>query len=231
MNDNHPLLGCQCDFGCQCNRVPQMGSFLSSITSLFTPAATTPGETIAPTALDTTTGQNAMQYFYNEAMTYPNVPYPAAWADFITYINQANPGLFQSLGMVINNTGVSTTQVQNAMIKMADNGQGQLPVTSNGLTNWGAFSSAIGQAGMNPSFWSALVYTAEATADQVASGAATVAEDVGQGVISTGSMLATLTTYLPYVLLAAGGLYIFVLAGGPEKLLGSAFKKKEASNG
>lgn len=183
--------------------IPQtMGSLLDLFTS------STPSESYTDATTDVPAGQAAMKYFYDQAETYPGTDLPISFDEFVSTINQKNPAFFSGLGLAIRSIGLSDSDVQSAMAQMADQGQGHMPA------NWNIFFTAVGQAGMNPSFWDAIQFVAWQTAQ-------TAVQDIaksGTSILTGVQRIASLSAYAPYILLGGGALFIYMysksLGGG-----------------
>lgn len=178
--------------------------------SLFSPSSG--NQSFAPDPSDEPNGEKALQYFYNKATSYSGNDLPA-FQDFLSGLSSKSPELISTIGFTARTIGLTDSQVQTAMEQVADQGQGQVP------QNFSVFFNALGQAGENPSFWSAIKFVSWNTAQTLIQDAQSAGSSIQQGVMSTIS----LSKYLPWMLGIGVGLFIVTyassLGGGPGKIL------------
>jgi len=147
-----------------------------------------------PDAENQTRGEKTLRYFYDRASTYP--AFTLSFEDFLALLEQKMKGTVKYTGTVSYDTlesdiGFDESKIQAAMEQLADNGQGQVP------DNWMTYGSAISKSASNPGFWTSVKYASSATATQI-----------GQAASKIGFH------YMLPLILVAGGLFIFVKAGG-----------------
>jgi hypothetical protein len=199
---------------------PQYRPVSSSMSGFFSNLFST-----APTSLsDHDAAQQALQAFYNEAASLTGNSMPASFAELEGNVLQKSPAFYDGLGMAINSivqggTGFTYANANQAMVQLADTGNGNMPV------NYTDFFSVVGQAGANPSMWAAIQFTTEASIVQVATGV----QAVGQSIISTGTFL---TKYLTPILIVGGGAFLYFyatsLGGGHRSALKGFGEKAKA---
>lgn len=162
-------------------------------------------------------GLQTLRYFYDRATSYPE--FQMSFDDFINVVKTQNRFAVNSVGgstflALENQTGLTETDIQEAMELLADSGQGKIP------ENWMSYSSAITQKAINPSFFTSLKYTAAASVGDITRATASAGENLVKGL----GGLSNLMKYAPLILIGAGALYLFTQGGGIGQLM-KGFKK------
>lgn len=152
---------------------------------------------------DALAGKAALVYFHEEALNFPDNYKIATIDDLLEAMRQQYyPGLpdlsifCEGLGLAIRTSGVSDSQVHDAMTSLADQGQGKLP------TNQNMFFGAIANQGENPSFLATATAVASMSAQQIAQGA----QAVGQTALNVGKSALSVANIFGNPVVLAGGL-------------------------
>ena len=154
---------------------------------------------------DEIVGRDALVYFHNECLDYPE-NYHFSYEQLIDELQKQSKGQFlDGFGFAISSSNADQSQVKQSMIWLAKMGKGHLP------QKWNAFFQSLSNQTTSPSFISAAVYTVEASSLNIAHGA----QAVGDAVISTGK---TLTTIGPIVAVAA---ILFIVFMRTKKIAGA----------
>jgi hypothetical protein len=149
-------------------------------------------------------GRAALVHFHNEALDFPE-NYHFSFEELVSALQKKSNGQFlDGFGFAINSAEMSESAIKTAMINLADAGEGQLPA------KWNDFFNALTKEATKFSFVDAATYTAAQTAKDLAVGA----QQVGNAVIQTGSIL---TGIMPVVVVGA---VLFIVAMRSKKLAG-----------
>lgn len=174
---------------------------------------------------DPANGLTLLTSYFNEATNYPdNFSYDNV-QDFITAIStQLNEDFQSFVGQTyrLAQSAISLSQAQAQMVALADSTQGAANPSQ--ITQAaGAIGAAANQVNLSQAIPTVTGQTAETVATQAANVAAnvgTAVESVGQGVIASVNML----QYLPYILLGAGALVLYVWSKTTASEVGGAIK-------
>ena len=148
---------------------------------------------------DVKIAKEAMTYFHNEALSYPE-NYSMSYDQLVAYYQAKTKGYFmEGLGFAINNIELSSSKIKSGMQNLAKEGEGKLP-------KWNDFYQRMGNEASNPSFLDAAAATLSGTASDVASGF----KEVGGAVITTAKNTLGVLPMLPYLALLAGGFYVYM---------------------
>ena len=148
---------------------------------------------------DTQRGKDALQYFHNRALNYPE-NYKLRYEELIQYLDQKYKGVFfDGFGFGIVSAGMTEGQVQQGMEALADQGKGRLPNQMN------AYFNALIDPARSFSFSDAAREVIKGTARDLVEGAAAT----GKAVLSASSSLLTI---LP-IALGAGVILFFYMKG------------------
>lgn len=151
---------------------------------------------------DVQRGKEALLFFHNEALKFPD-NYRLTFEELCQLLQDQSHGAFlDGFGFGINSAGFGSDRVQNAMADLADQGEGRVP------SSWNSFFNAIQKEGQKFSFSDAANATLSGTARDIAGGL----EEVGKVSLSTLSNLGDVVKYVPYLLFAGLGFYIYLKA-------------------
>jgi hypothetical protein len=182
------------------------GTLLNEVESFLTPS-TGPTSYSADDAVDIPAGQTALGYYFTESTKFSNFPYTDLQS-MLSDLDDVNQDLTSTIGFTIRTIGLSSSQVQTAMVQIADQGQGNLP------TDTTVFFTALSQQGANPSVLSAVTFVTVSTFQEAVAGA----QAIGQQILTAAANTTGLIQYLPYFAIAGIGIWIFVEAGGIQAI-------------
>lgn len=150
-------------------------------------------------ANDIKAGRDALVYFHNEALKYPE-NYRLSFEELVNYYQtQAHGQFLEGFGFAITATEMSDRKVRDALIDLAQSGKGKLPA------KWMDFFNAIQKGAAEISFTEAANAVLIGTARDIGTGLAAV----GETVIDTAKNASGLVTMLPYVAFAGVIGYVY----------------------
>lgn len=154
-------------------------------------------------------GRKLLMAYYQEAKNYPAFNYPSfeAWS---AYLISRVPDFVTFIGELVNMNYASTTvgDAESRLVQLANSSGGEATIPQ--------ITKAVGGTGDTINWGAAVEEVSVETIADAAEQLSEVAQNVGTGVLST----VKLVKYLPFILLAAGGIYIFTIAKSHGKLLG-----------
>ena len=177
-------------------------------------------------------GATILQAYFNAASQFSTFEYPdyGSWMDYINVDLNQGPDFASDVGNLVLNNSASTTigQATDRVVALANSSSGDASPSDIIGTAGGVGSS------YSPNILAAIPAVATSTATQIATGAVTGAEAVGnlaintaKGAVSTVNILASLMNYLPIILVGAGALYLYSMrkeVGIVNRVLGGSKK-------
>lgn len=150
---------------------------------------------------DDSVGLEVLSAYFNEAVKYPEFSF-SDYDSWIAWATAQVPDFQNFVGSLVNMNSASTTADQAAtrLTALANNSGGQATLPQ--------IVSSAGGNGDSINWAVAIPSIATQTTADVAAYAATVAQNVGTGVMGTLSLV----QYLPWILGGAAALYIFTIA-------------------
>lgn len=170
---------------------------------------------------DADVGNQVLSAYYNEAANFPEFSGYPTYEAWTTWLDSQVPDFVTFIGNLVNMNVASTTP-GDAATRLA-----QLANSSGGQANISAITSTAGGSGNTVNYMAAIPEVAEQTAVGVVTTAANVAANVGGGVLDT----LNLAKYLPWILGAAAGLYIYTMAKSSGKGVGEGARALGTSAG
>ena len=148
-------------------------------------------------------GVEAFRYWHNRALQYPS-NYKMSFDASIASVNKKSSAFFEGLGLAIHAAEIPESRVKSVMEKVADQGQGLLPVKLNDFFN------ALKNDAVQIRFMDAVKATVAGSAADLATGF----QEVGGSIVTTGKWV---TTLMPVVLVGA---LLYIVAGRTRTLAG-----------
>jgi hypothetical protein len=145
---------------------------------------------------DASVGKRVLEGFFNEAANFSEFQFSSDFEAWLTYLKGKVSDIEELIGQLVKANYASTT-IDQAIERVA-----RLANTSSGLASIPDIVSAAGGRGDTVN-WSAAL---PEIASESLSDAGAAIQNVGHGVLGTINM----TKYLPFILLGAGALYIYV---------------------
>ncbi len=153
-------------------------------------------------------GKSLLNAYVDEALKFSEFPH-ADYDAFITWANARVPDYETLIGDLVaaNYASTSVDQAMDRLISLANQSHGAASISQ--------IVAVAGGRGDTVNWAAGIPEISEGVARDAIAQATEIAQGVGQGVLST----AKLMKYLPWILGAAGAVYIFTIAGGPMNFL------------
>jgi hypothetical protein len=162
---------------------------------------------------DQKVGDDIMLAFFDEAVNYPGFQY-SDYTTWITATTGYDPTFVSGLGQLVKSNYASTS-VSGAIDRVRE-----LAATSQGMAKPQQIIMTAGTSG-GVNWAAAIPEVGYETVKDVATQATEIAQDIGQGTLST----LKLVKYLPIILLGAGAIYLVVMARTTGGSLGRSVEK------
>lgn len=121
-------------------------------------------------------GLEILQSYFNYALNeYPENFKFSSVQDVLSNYGRTGPFIAEGLGLNQRINELSIEQATEAMHRLADHGQGRLPL------NWQSFHDALKEQALNPSWWETVKFVGAETVKQTGE----AFSEVGKGVLST----------------------------------------------
>ena len=160
------------------------------------------GDDAMTEANDEKRGAEALNHFFVYAKSeYPENMPADSWEEMVAMYGSIQHTIADGLGMAQRTMELSTQQVNNAMERLADQGEGRAP------KNWFIFFDTLKNVAMNPNWWHTIQFVGwESLKD-----AFEVSRGAGEGLISTFKM----GKYtMPILIYGGAGLFLYFMAKG-----------------
>ncbi len=151
---------------------------------------------------DIARGRSALVAFHNQALSYPQ-NYKMTLQQLVDELQRRSRGVFlEGFGFAIHSAELSDAVVNRAMVELATQGQGRLPLFHT------SFFSALNNSAQRFSFSDAFSATAKGTVEDLGRGI----QAVGDTTISTLKNAQGLVVLLPLLGFAGLAFYIYLVA-------------------
>ena len=157
---------------------------------------------------DESVGKNMLEAYYDEASNFTAFTH-GTFDAYLSWLNARVPDFPAFLGELVRLNYASTTEGDaiDRLVELANSSGGEATIPQ--------ITTAVGGRGDTVNWAAGVPEIAYETIEDASAQASEIAQNVGQGVLST----LNLTKYLPWILAGGAVLYIAVLAKGHGKIL------------